>query len=88
MQGTVLDRIDFNIEEASHNVSKGKESLKKVINLNKVGSRASEEPFCLPLYYWNDPNSTDTSRGAHHKVRQEARLILLENIFNIKRGGM
>lgn len=44
-QGTILDRIDFNIDETSKNVQQANTNLQKVLVVVMQGRRASTEPI-------------------------------------------
>lgn len=39
LQGTILDRIDYNIEQSSHAVEKGRENLEKAEGYQKKASK-------------------------------------------------
>jgi t-SNARE complex subunit (syntaxin) len=41
LQGSLLDRIDFNIEEARHNVVEGAEHIEKAEKYQKKGSNCA-----------------------------------------------
>ena len=83
IQGTLLDRIDMNIQDAVVNVAEGKEHLKKVMVLDKLGSIAPEESMCVRLYNSDDRDSVDPIYCTGSKICQKVIIYVFWVYFSI-----
>jgi hypothetical protein len=77
-QGSLLDRIDYNIQESVVHVKKGTETLTKVRMMVNVGGREAEEKqVCMFVDFATADPCRDSWHCAHCQVEQELNLFFV-----------